>query len=75
MNTWRRPLFLPLAGVSETRFEEWLGVMARNATKRPEELTEGRMLSVPTKAPFESVEIKWVAGLQESPAPAQVSSK
>jgi len=78
INTWRKPLLLLLPaafGCAETPVEERLGVMARNATKRPEELTDGRMLSAPTKAPLGSVEIKCVAGLQESRAPAQVSSK
>jgi hypothetical protein len=60
---------------AETGIEEWLGMMERKAIKRPEELTEGKMLSVPTRAPFESREISCVEGLQESAAPAQVSRK
>ena len=65
MKTWRKPLsevdveeedfaadfVLPLCDVV------WLGVTARNATKRPEALTDGRMPSVPTSAPAESVEM------------------
>ena len=78
MKTWRKPL-LPLLEEAfdwaEIEFEEWLGVMAKNATKRPEELTEGRILSAPTKAPLGSVDIKCVAGLQAPRAPAHVSSK
>src|SRR5260370_12621821 len=76
MNTWRKPLLLALAVVfngAGTGLEEWPGVMARNATKRPEELMEGRMLSVPTSVPFESVEMSCVDGLHDSPAPAQGS--
>ena len=73
----RLPLsVLALAAVLEeaaTGLDEWFGVMARKATKRPDELTEGRMLSVPTRAPFESREMRDVAGLHESAAPAQVS--
>ena len=42
--------------------EEWLGVIARKATNLPEELTEGRMLCVPSNAPFESREMSWVEG-------------
>ena len=53
--------------------EEWLAVMARKATYLPEELTEGRMLCVPSNAPFESREMSCVEGLQESAAPEQVS--
>ncbi len=55
--------------------EEWLGVVARKATNLPEELTEGRMLCVPSNAPLESAEISWVEGLHESPPPEQVSRK
>ena len=61
MNTWRKPL-LPEFSELFGRLEEWLGVMARKATNLPEELTEGRMLSVPSNAPFESAEISWVEG-------------
>ena len=39
-----------------------LGVTARNAMKRPEALTEGRMPSVPTSAPVGSVEMSCVEG-------------
>jgi len=54
-------------------FATALGVIATKATKRPDALMEGRMLSVPFKAPSESVEIKVVAGLQEFATPMQVS--
>ena len=69
---------MAFAGVldeAEARLEEWLGVIATNATKRPEELTEGRMLSVPTSEPLESREMRVVEGLHESATPAQVSRK
>src|ERR1700687_1814794 len=78
MNTWRYPLLLLLAGVlaeTDVRFAAWLCVTAKNATKRPEELTEGRRVSAPTSAPRESAATSCVEGLHDSPAPMQVSRK
>src|SRR5262245_7392548 len=49
------------------------GVTERNATKRPDELTEGRRLSFPASAPPSSVETSVVSGVQEAVAPKQVS--
>jgi hypothetical protein len=74
MNTCRKPLLLEFTEFF-AEVEEWLEVMARKATNLPEELTEGRMLSVPTNAPFESEEMSCVEDLHDSPAPAQVSRK
>src|SRR5260370_37079121 len=76
-NTWRNPLFavlaLPLARADDFA---WLGVTATKAAKRPHALTEGKMLSVSTSAPFESCEISCVVGAHEEPAaPAQVSRR
>jgi len=64
INTWRWPLLLPLA----PQFGNLIRGMAgsdrqKTPQKRPEELTEGRMLSVPTNAPFSSVEMSCVDGL------------
>ena len=66
----------PLDFVSaEGRFGAWLGVMAINATKRPEELMEGRILSAPTSAPPGSLETRIVDALQEASAWMHVSRK
>ena len=77
-NTCRIPLFgalgafaIAAAGV----FAAALAVTATKATNRPELLIDGRMLSVPFKAPLESVEIKVVEGLHEFSAAMQVSRK
>ena len=43
-NTWRKPPLRALPGDFACS-EGWPGVRARNATKRPEALTEGKMLS------------------------------
>src|SRR5260370_32441549 len=60
-NTWRKPLSavlaLPLARADDFA---WLGVSATKATNRPDALTEGKSLSGPTTAPFESVELGWL---------------
>jgi hypothetical protein len=52
-----------------------LGVTARKAMKRPEALTDGRMASVPTSAPFGSVEMSCVEGEHWVFTPVQVSRK
>jgi len=55
----------------------WLGVTVRKAMKRPEALTDGRILSVPTSVPSESEEINCVDGVQDAAAldPKQVSRR
>ena len=54
----------------------WLGMTAKNAIKRPEELTEGKMLSVPASAPLASKETSCVEGVHDcEAAPKQVSRK
>lgn len=73
-NTWRKPLLEEAAEVL-VLFVSWLGVMVTNATKRPEELMDGKILSVPLKAPSESVEIREMLGLQEAGAPTQLSRR
>ena len=70
-NTWRKPLFeapVEVAGYFDA-------VTERKAMKRPEELTDGRRLSLPASAPDSSVEIKVVCGVQLLAAPVQVSRK
>jgi len=76
-NTWRYPLLfaLPVELAWVVGFTEWLGVTATNATKRPELLTDGRIASVPTRAPPASVEISCVEGMQADAAPKQVSRR
>ena len=49
--------------------------MAINATKRPEELMEGRIFSAPASAPLGSVETRIVEALQEESACTHVSRK
>ena len=77
-NIWRMPLFgavcAPAAAPAGV-FPVALGVIATNATNLPEALIEGRILSVPVKAPFASVEINVVDGLHGFSAPMQVSRK
>jgi hypothetical protein len=78
IKTCRNPLFGPacaFAAAPPAIFAVWLGVMATNATYLPVELIEGKTLSVPFKAPCESVEISVVAVLQEFSAPMHVSCK
>src|SRR5262245_60503706 len=67
---WRRPLLgaPDFAGYFD-------GVTERNATKRPEELSEGRRLSLPASAPPSSVETRVVCGVHEVVAPKQVSRR
>ena len=69
--TWRKPLFgepADLAGYFE-------GVTERNATKRPDELTEGSRLSLPESEPDSSVEMSVVCDTHGVAAPAQVSRR
>src|SRR5579859_6343331 len=74
--TWRNPLFgEPAVALARAEDFAWLGVTATNATKRPDALTDGKMLSVPTSAPLESVEISCVDGVHELGAPTQVSRR
>ena len=76
-NTWRKPLLGEAAALAGNfpPAASWLGVTARNTMKRPDELIDGNMLSVPFSAPPGSVETSDVAALQEALAPAQVSRK
>jgi hypothetical protein len=70
MKTWRKPLLeldVPeaadfAAALGAVEADAWLGVTARNAMNRPEALTDGKMPSVPTSAPAESVEMSCVDG-------------
>ena len=82
--TWRKPLSEVELDVDDGDFAAdfallWdfvaLGVTARKATKRPEALTEGRMPSVPTRAPVGSVEMSCVEGEHCDFTPVQVSRK
>ncbi len=73
--TWRKPLSGDDAIGLCADAELGLGLTERKATKRPEALTDGRTLFVPTRAPVGSVEISCVEGLQEAPAPKHVSRK
>jgi hypothetical protein len=78
--TWRRPLLGVVVegaacGFAADDCESWLGVTATNATKRPEELIEGRMASVPVRAPAGSVEISEVSGLHAVVAPVHISRR
>jgi len=82
--TWRKPLSEVELDVEDGDFAAdfallcdfvALGVTARKATKRPEELTEGRMPSVPTRAPVGSVEMSCVEGEHCDFTPVQVSRK
>jgi len=50
-------------------------VTDKNATKRPEELTDGNKLSVALSNPFGSTEINCVCGLHNVAAPWQVSRR
>lgn len=50
-------------------------VTERNATKRPEELTEGSRLSLPASAPDSSIDSNVVCGMQAGAAPVQVSRR
>jgi hypothetical protein len=76
--TCRNPLFTAvlefLLAAADLAFS-WLAVIATKATNLPDPLTDGRIASVPTKAPCASVEISWVAGTHEDAAPTQVSRK
>src|ERR1700681_1169642 len=72
--TWRYPLlFAPEA--TGGGGGAWLWVTARNATNLPEALIDGRKLSVPVSAPFESIEPICVEGEHLPPAPEHVSRK
>src|SRR5580704_12857682 len=83
--TWRKPLFE--VDVEAGDFADFaaafeldcdavlLGVTARNAMKRPDALTDGRMPSVPTSAPLASVETSCVEGEHCVFAPKQVSRR
>jgi hypothetical protein len=83
--TCRNPLFdVELADVPAVDFAApvepacdalWLGVTARNAINRPDALTDGKMPSVPTSCPFESVETSCVDGEHSDCAPAHVSRR
>lgn len=83
--TWRKPLldvevdaggFADFAAALELVCDAvLLGVTARNAMKRPEALTDGRMPSVPTSAPLGSVETSCVEGEHCVLAPRQVSRR
>ena len=82
--TWRKPLSEVDEDVEDGDFAAgfallWdfvaLGVTARKATKRPEELTEGKMPSVPTSAPVGSVEMTCVEGEHCVFTPAHVSRR
>ena len=76
--TCRNPLFgmaCPFAFAPVPAFPVALCVTATNATNLPDALIEGKIPSVPFNAPFGSVEINIVAGLQAFPAPMQVSRK
>src|SRR5215470_3026397 len=67
---WRTPL------LGAPAFAGYVdGVTERNATKRPEELSEGRRLSLPESAPPSSVETRVVCGVHEVVAPKQVSRR
>src|SRR5580700_3414190 len=72
--TWRKPLFEAFEpDLSTGAPEECVGVTARNATNRPEALTDGKTASVPTNAPLGSVEMSWVEAVQAEFTPKQVS--
>ena len=82
--TWRKPLSEVELDVEDGDFAAdfallcdfvALGVTARKATKRPEALTEGRMPSVPTRAPVGSVEMSCEEGEHCDFTPVQVSRK
>jgi hypothetical protein len=83
--TCRKPLFevdvgaaADLAAAEFAEFEDnplWLGVTARNAMNRPDALTDGKMPSVPTRAPPASVETSCVEGEHCDCAPVQVSRR
>src|SRR6266849_3255399 len=76
--TWRKPLLRAPAVVlfaAAVEFAVWLGLTDRNAMNRPDELIECRMLSVPTRAPLESVETSCVDGAHDESTPKQVSRK
>ena len=86
--TWRRPLLgvaavaafgvaagVPEAVAVEPLFVARLFVTATNATNLPLALIDGRIDSVPVKAPPGSVEINDVAGVHDPDAPWQVSRK
>src|SRR3984885_4142991 len=78
--TCRNPLLLALPAAdfacAADLPDAGLGVTARKATKRPEELTEGKIPSAPTSEPSGSVEMSCVEGVHEVEAvPKQVSRR
>src|SRR5580765_3528539 len=68
---WRTPLL----GVPVAFSGYFEGVTERKAMKRPDELTEGRRLSLPAMEPVSSVETSVVCGVHCVVAPAQVSRR
>src|SRR5215469_7601524 len=67
---WRRPL------LGDPDCDWYLdGTTERNAMKRPEELIEGRRLSLPESAPESSAETRTVCSVHEAVAPMQVSRR
>src|SRR5579859_1606423 len=76
--TWRTPVFNwpALAGaLCAFALGDLDSVTDKNATKRPDELTDGSRLSVALSNPFGSTEINCVCGLQEEAAPRHVSRR
>jgi hypothetical protein len=75
--TWRSPLLVPAALFVEGAdlLLAWLGVTATKATNLPDALREGKIASVPTSAPCESVETSCVEGAHDASTPKQVSRK
>src|SRR5690349_720184 len=71
--TWRTPVFTcPTFALALGDLD---AVTDRNATKRPEELTEGSKLSAALSNPFGSIEINCVCGLHDEAAPRHVSRR
>ncbi len=76
--TWRTPLFIWPTFTCEfgvLAFGVLDAVTDKNATKRPDELTDGSKLSVALSNPFGSTEINCVCGLHDVAAPWQVSRR
>src|SRR5882757_4304392 len=71
--TWRTPVFTwPTFACALGALD---AVTDKNATNRPDELTDGNILSVALSNPFGSTEINCVCGLQDVAAPWQVSRR
>src|SRR5207302_854550 len=76
--TWRTPVFIwPTftCALGALAFGVLDAVTDKNATKRPDELTDGNKLSVALSNPFGSTETNCVCGLHDVAAPWQVSRR